>query len=366
MTSASIDSPTASAMPDADATDVALDVVRADPLCAETPARFLAAPITPAPSVYVRSNFALPSLDTTHTIDIGGAVRSPFTMSLPELAALPQRHVTVTIECAGNGRIGMEPVPPGEPWRFGAVSTTTWSGVSLRTLLERAGLAPDVVEILGVGADAGPRDDADGEVRFARSLPIADAMHPDTIVATHMAGAPLSVDHGAPTRLIVPGWYGMASVKWLARLEAITTPFTGYFQRQRYVYDIDGTVEPVRRSRVKSMITSPIDGGSCTRSVTVQGWAWSGAGAIARVELAVNDAPIWIEAALGTPASAYAWMPFEAELMLPDAPTATIWSRATDTSGNTQPQRIQWNRFGYGNNGIRGVVVAVTAEGRSE
>lgn len=334
--------------------------MRAEPLCAETPTRLLTAPITPAASVYVRSNFALPPLDATHVIEVGGAVRSPFVVSLAELAALPQRHVTVTMECAGNGRLGMDPVPTGEPWRFGAVSTTTWSGVSLRTLLERAGLERDVVEMLGIGADAGPRDDADGEVRFARSLPIADAMHPDTIVATHMAGEPLSVDHGAPTRLIVPGWYGMASVKWLARLEAITTPFTGYFQQQRYVYDVDGTVEPVRRARVKSMITSPIDGGSCARAVTVHGWAWSGAGAIARVELAVNEAPIWTEAALGTPVSAYAWTPFEAELILPDAATATIWSRATDTAGNTQPARIRWNRLGYGNNGVRGIAVLVT------
>lgn len=339
--------------------DSALDVVRAEPLCAETPARVLAAPITPAPSVYVRSNFALTPLDAAHRIDIGGAVHAPFSLAMHELADLPQRHVTVTMECAGNGRLGLDPVPSGEPWRFGAVSTTTWSGVSLRTLLERAGLAPGVVEILGVGADAGPRDDADGEVRFARALPIADAMHPDTIVATHMAGVPLSMDHGAPARLIVPGWYGMASVKWLTRLNAITTPFTGYFQQQRYVYDVDGAIEPVRRTRVKSMVTSPIDGGRCARAVLVQGWAWSGAGAIARVELAVNDAPIWIDAALGTPASAYAWTPFEAELVLPDAATATIRSRATDTAGNTQPERIQWNRFGYGNNGVREVMVTV-------
>jgi len=352
----SIDSPTSAPV----SVEAALDVVRAEPLCAETPVRFLTAAITPAPSVYVRSNFTLPRLGATHAIDIGGAVRAPFTVSSSELSAMPQRHVTVTMECAGNGRLGMDPVPPGEPWRFGAVSTTTWSGVSLRTLLERAGLEPAVVEILGLGADAGPRDDADGEVRFARALPIADAMHPDTIVATHMGGEPLSVDHGAPMRLIVPGWYGMASVKWLTRLDAITAPFTGYFQQQRYVYAVDDTVEPVRRARVKSMITSPIDGGVCGRAVTVQGWAWSGAGAIARVELSVNGAPIWIEAALGTPASAHAWMPFEAELMLPDAATATIRSRATDTAGNTQPDRSVWNRLGYGNNGVRGVVVVVT------
>lgn len=354
-------------MPDHIVPDSALVVVRAQPLCAETPTPLLSTPITPAPSVYVRSNFPLPPLDATHKIEIGGAVQSPFAISLPELAELPQRHVTVTLECAGNGRLGMDPVPVGEPWRFGAVSTTTWSGVSLRTLLERAGLAPDVVEILGHGADAGPHDGADGDVRFARALPIADAMHPDTIVATHMAGEPLTADHGAPARLIVPGWYGMASVKWLARLDAIMTPFTGYFQQQRYVYDVNGTMEPVRRSRVKSMITSPIEGAPCARAVTVQGWAWSGAGAIARVQLAVNDAPLWIDAALGTPASAYAWTPFEAELILPDAETATIWSRATDMAGNTQPERIQWNRLGYGNNGVRGVVVELgNGGGRSK
>lgn len=339
--------------------DHALHVVRAEPLCAETPAQWLSAPITPAPSVYVRSNFALPALNASHVIDIGGAVQLPFAISLTELAALPQRHVTFTMECAGNGRLGMDPVPTGEPWRYGAVSTTTWSGVSLRTLLERAGLATDVVEILGLGADAGPRDDATGEVRFARSLPIADAMHPDTIVATHMAGAPLSVDHGAPARLIVPGWFGMASVKWLARLDAITTPFTGYFQRQRYVFDVNGAIEPVRRARVKSMIASPQEGATCSRQLLVQGWAWSGAGAISRVELAVNDAPVWIEAALGTPASAYAWTPFEAELALPDTAQATIRSRATDAAGNTQPERIAWNRLGYGNNAIRAMAVSV-------
>ena len=337
----------------------ALDVVRAEPLCAETPAHLLLAPLTPAPSVYVRSNFALPALDSAHRIDIGGAVQSPFTVSLAELAALPQRHVTVTMECAGNGRLGMEPVPTGEPWRYGAVSTTTWSGVSLRTLLERAGLAADVVEILGTGADCGPHEHVQDNVVFARALPRVDALHPDTILATHMAGTPLTADHGAPVRLIVPGWYGMASVKWLARLDAITEPFAGYFQRQRYVFDVNGAIEPVRRARVKSMITSPIDGGSCARAVTVQGWAWSGAGAIARVELAVNDAPIWIAAALGTPLSPYAWTSFEAELMLPVATAVTIRSRATDVAGNTQPPQVEWNRLGYGNNAIRGIVVSL-------
>lgn len=342
-----------------DSTPAPLDVVRAEPLCAETPVAQLTVAMTPAASVYVRSNFVLPQLDASHCIAVRGAVDAPCMVSLSDLAAMTQRHVTVTMECAGNGRLGMDPVPPGEPWRFGAVSTTRWSGVPLRLLLDRAGVQAGAVEVVALGADAGPRDDADGEVRFVRSLPLADALHPDTIVATHMDGAPLTADHGAPVRLIVPGWYGMASVKWLAALEVATTPFTGYFQRQRYVYDVDGVIEPVRRARVKSMIATPHDGATCERRVLVQGWAWSGAGAIARVELAVNDAPVWIDAALGTPASAYAWTPFEAELVLPATETVHIRSRATDAAGHTQPERIVWNRHGYGNNAVRAIAVTV-------
>ncbi len=339
--------------------DSDLVVVRAEPLCAETPESQLALPITPPASVYVRSNFTLPELDGTHRIEVTGAIDAPFSMSTSELAAMPQRHVTVTLECAGNGRLGMDPVPTGEPWRYGAVSTTVWSGVPLRLLLERAGLHTNAVEVVAMGADAGPRDDADGDVQFARALPLADAMHPDTIVATHMAGEPLTIDHGAPVRLIVPGWYGMASVKWLTALEVVTTPYAGYFQRKRYVYDVNGEIEPVRRARVKSMITTPQHGTTCERALLVQGWAWSGSAAIDRVELAVNDAPVWIEAALGTPASAYAWTPFEAELALPDAAQVSIRSRATDAAGNTQPEHISWNRLGYGNNAIRAITVAV-------
>lgn len=337
-----------------------LDVVRAEPLCAETPAHQLTQPITPAPSVYVRSNFTLPVLGDAHRIQVTGAIASPFSISVAELHTMPQRQVTVTIECAGNGRLGMEPIPAGEPWRYGAVSTTVWSGVPLRLLLERAGVQANAVEVVATGADAGVRDDADGEVRFGRSMPLADAMHADTLVATHMAGVPLTLDHGAPVRLIVPGWYGMASVKWLSTLELVTTPYTGYFQRMRYVYDVDGSIEPVRHTRVKSMITAPQDGATCDRSLLVKGWAWSGTGAIDRVELAVNDAPVWIEAALGLPASAYAWTPFEAQLPLPDAGQVTIRSRATDAAGNQQPEQIVWNRLGYGNNAIRAISVSVS------
>jgi DMSO/TMAO reductase YedYZ molybdopterin-dependent catalytic subunit len=308
--------------------------------------------------VYVRSNFAAPTLDATHVLRVGGAVATPFELRLAELAALPQYEVLVTMECAGNWRVAMEPVPPGEPWAYGALSTTTWRGVRLADLLTRAGVAADAVEVLAVGADAGPREDAVGLVRFARSLPLAAALAPDTLVATHMDGAPLTADHGAPVRLIVPGWYGMASVKWLAALEVLTTPFTGYFQRERYVYDRDGEITPVTHALVKSMITAPTDGGACASSTLVTGWAWSGAGGITRVEVQVNDGA-WREAALGTPASRWAWTPFTYAATLPLG-RVTLRSRATDASGAVQPEQIVWNRLGYGNNAIRAFTVQVT------
>lgn len=334
-----------------------LVVVRPHPLCAETPMPLLAEPVTPPASVYVRSNFDTPPLDAAHRLAVGGAVATPYDLGLADLAALPQHEVLVTLECAGNWRLGMTPVPTGEPWEYGALSTTRWRGVPVRVLLERAGVDPAAVELLATGADAGARDDAEGLVRFQRSLPLAAALAPDTIVATHMDGVPLTPDHGAPVRLIVPGWYGMASVKWLARLEVVTTPFSGYFQRQRYVYDTPAGVVPVTLALVKSMIVSPTDGEVSGREVVVRGWAWSGAGAITAVAVQVNDGA-WQAADLGAPLSRWAWTPFSCAVALPAGPVR-LRSRATDATGAVQPEQLVWNRLGYGNNAIRAVTLRV-------
>lgn len=332
-----------------------LVVVRPHPLCAETPMPVLAEAVTPAASVYVRSNFDNPQLGPGHRLAVGGAVQTPFDIGLSELAAMPQHEVLVTMECAGNWRLGMDPVPTGEPWEYGALSTTRWRGVPLRALLYRAGVGIDAIEVLATGADVGPRDDADGPVRFQRSLPIDAAIAPDTLVATHMDGVPLTLDHGAPVRLIVPGWYGMASVKWLARLDVITTPFTGYFQTKRYVYHTPEGVVPVTHALVKSMIVSPGDGSTSAREVTVRGWAWSGAGSIRQVEVQVNDGA-WMRAEVGAPLSRWAWTPFSCAVSLPEGRVA-LRSRATDASGAVQPERIVWNALGYGNNAMRTITV---------
>lgn len=333
-----------------------LDVVRAHPLCAETPVSVLRHAITPPESVYVRSNFDTPLAHAAWTLSVNGAVKEGHSYSLHDLTLEPQHSVLVTMECAGNWRLGMTPVPEGEPWKYGAVSTTRWSGVSLARLLQRAGVSADALEVLAIGADAGPRSDEDGVVRFERALPIDVAMHRDTLVATHMDGEPLTADHGAPVRLIVPNWYGMASVKWLTALEVRTTPFAGYFQTKRYVYQTDRAVTPVSRALVKSMIVAPAPDTRCAHAVEIAGWAWSGHGAIVRVEVAING--VWHDAVLGTPDSPYAWVPFSLSATLSTGPV-DLRSRATDSSGATQPEAIEWNALGYGNNAVRTVRVNV-------
>ena len=336
-----------------------LEVIRVDPYNAETPERALTHATTPESNVYVRTNFGVPSLIGEHSIEVGGAVAHPFALSMSELASMPQHTVAATMECAGNDRLGMKPLPTGEPWQHGALSTVEWTGVSLLHVLARAGVRDDAVEILVTAADSGTRDDAVGEVRFARALPVRDAMRYETLLATIMNGAPLTPHHGAPVRLAVPGWYGMASVKWVTRIEAITEPFTGYFQRQRYVYELPSGVVPVDRMRVKSIITVPTNGERVGRAITVRGWAWSGNGPIRQVEVAVDGGESWENASLGVAASAYAWTPWHLELALPRDGRFVLRSRATDATSASQPDSIEWNRLGYGNNAVRHVTVEV-------
>ncbi len=341
-----------------------VEVIRQEPFNAETPAHALIAAVTPSASVYVRTNFAVPELDGTHRIRVDGAVASPFMLEARVLREMPQQTLLVTTECAGNDRLTMRPLPTGEPWSFGAVSTAEWRGVLLRDVLERADVDSDVQEIVVTGADSGVRDDAHGDdasrpVTFARSLPAADAMSGDALLATSMNGTPLTAAHGAPVRLVVPGWYGMASVKWVSAITAVREPFVGYFQQHRYVYDERDGISPVTRMRVKSIITSPTDAARCGRDLTVRGWAWSGSGGITRVQIGADGGDTWQDAVIGTPASRYAWTPFEAVVHAPCAGRFSLRSRATDATGATQPDVISWNRLGYGNNAVRTIVIDV-------
>ena len=160
----------------------------------------------------------------------------------------------------------------------------------------------------------------------------------------------------------MPAWYGMASVKWVARIEALREPFSGYYQRRRYIYDFDdgASPAPVREMRVKALIVTPGEGESVPRGrVRVQGRAWSGAGAVQRVEVALDGGEAWQEARLLQSPSPYAWQGWELELEVSEPGRHALRARATDASGETQPAAARWNKYGYGSNGVRPVVFDV-------
>ena len=337
-----------------------LDLVRLAPFNAETPAAALAHAVTPGSQTFVRSNFAVPTLaGESHRVAITGAVRRELEISVAELRSMRKscRDVAVTMECAGNSRLHLCPLPAGELWSNGAVSTSRWTGYPLRLLLESAEPEERTVAILVEGADSGATSGGSKTV-FARSLPIAEAMRDEVLLAFDLNGEPLTAAHGAPVRLIVPGWYGMASVKWVTRMSALSQPFQGYFQNQRYIYEEPGRpTTPVTRMRVKSIITSPVDGATIERgSMEVAGWAWSGNGRIVRVEVALDEGGGWRDAELHPPHSSHAWVRWTLRCE-PDQPGRHVLrSRATDAAGNSQPDTIAWNRLGYGNNAVRPVV----------
>jgi DMSO/TMAO reductase YedYZ molybdopterin-dependent catalytic subunit len=341
-----------------------LVVVKYSPFNAESPPAALSEDITPMAQFYVRSNFDVPALDpNAWRLRVDGAVNGAFEISLDDLRALPSRTLTATLECAGNSRTGLAPLPQGEPWGSGAVSTAGWRGVPVSSVLERADLRPEAVEVVFEGADGG-KVEGGQQTTFARSLPVERALHPDTLLVYEMNGAPLPPEHGGPMRLVVPGWYGMASVKWVVRIAAVEQPFAGYFQAQRYVFDVPGsaTREPLREMRVKSMITAPVSGSVLPLGPQiVSGFAWSGAGAIRSVEVSVEGAGEWRPARLAGASTPYAWRRWEFEWTPTRPGRHVLRSRATDEQGNIQPDAAQWNRLGYANNAIH--IVSVMVDG---
>ncbi|MHB8604658.1 MAG: sulfite oxidase [Thermoplasmatota archaeon] len=334
-------------------------VVEQDPFNASTPVAALASDVTPRGLHYVRNHFPIPAGRDAQRwrLAVGGAVARPLTLDLAALAALGEkRTLTVTLECAGNSRIRWTPAPPGTPWDDGAVSTARWSGVPLAAVLAAASPRGDAVEVLARGADRGTAGGR--EMAFERSLPIADALAGDALVAWEMNGEPLAAEHGAPLRLVVPRWYGVASVKWLVALELITRPFEGYYQRERYTYAGWRDARPVTNARVKSALVPP-QAARIGQPVMLLGRAWSGDGEIVRVELSTDGGQTWNDATLDAPPGPFAWRGFRARWTPARAGAHTLLARATDAKGNTQPLALAANTHGYGYNACVPVTVEV-------
>ncbi len=270
-------------------------------------------------------------------------------------------RVAVTLECAGNGRTGFKRAARGElRWGNGAVGTAVWTGVQLGRILERAGILEGANQVVVEGSDSGPEPGTKKTINFVRSLPLAKALDEDTIIALTMNSEPLSHRCGFPARLIVPGWYGMASVKWVKKIRVISgEPFRAFFNGKKYVYVTEKTEIPVTDIRVKSIVTSPMDKDVVQRGkpVVIFGKAWSGAGKIKHVEVSIGSH--WTKVQIEQTRGRYAWATWRTVWTPGKLDDVTISVRAVDEKGNAQPDEPELNRWQYGYNALHTICVRV-------
>ena len=263
--------------------------------------------------------------------------------------------MTVAMECAGNGRSSMKPKIKGTPWNLGAISQAEFTGTALHNVLDMVEISGGVREFLFTGGDRG-RVHTGETVNYVRSLPVDIGFHQDTMLVWGMNGAELTPAHGYPLRLVIPGWYGMASVKWLHEITAINQPYQGFFQSQEYVYVSDPKVldnTPVTNMRVRSLITTPENGAALSYgTIDLAGIAWSGEGQVEKVELSFDDGENWIDTDLQRAKSNYAFSNWTFQWQPDHLGNLSVISRATDSTGHTQPIESVWNKGGYGNNAV--------------
>jgi DMSO/TMAO reductase YedYZ molybdopterin-dependent catalytic subunit len=290
--------------------------------------------LTPPDQFFVVKHFNLPALNERDwTLEISGLVKQPMTLTLADLKARERQEVTFTIECSGN---------TGLPFLDGAVGNATWAGTPLAPLLEEAGVLDNGREVVFWGADAGEQTWRDVKIteRFARSMSLPDATSPDNLLAYEMNGAPLPPLHGFPARLIAPGWYGIANVKWLTRIEVRDARYQGNFMARDYVTireeTRDGetvwTFTSVGRARLKS---APAKVTKQDDTYQIMGAAWGAP--IAKVEVRIDDGE-WQPATLTEGAGEkFAWSFWTLDWGSPAAGEHAVTSRATAGDGAVQP-----------------------------
>jgi DMSO/TMAO reductase YedYZ molybdopterin-dependent catalytic subunit len=325
---------------------------------------------TPIGMHYVLIHFDVPQLDAaSYELVVDGRVRAPLALTLEDLRARPAVSMPVMMECAGSGRAHLAPRPVSAPWHDEAIGCAEWTGTPLRGVLEQAGLLDDAVEVLFTAHDRGI--DQGVEQDYQRSLPIDEALRDDVLLAYAMNGQPLPPSHGFPLRLLVPEWYGMASVKWLRSITAIAEPFEGVQQALLYRYrsseDDDGT--PVTRKRPRALMVPPGIPEFLSRTrhlgagpTRIEGRAWSGQHAISRVQFSADGGETWIDARVGEPNGRYGWSAWSCAWEPTKPGDYELCVRATDAAGNVQPldSAQAWNQGGYGVNAVQRVAVRVS------
>ena len=322
--------------------------------------------ITPTGMHYLLVHFDIPKTDARKwQLQIGGLVSRPLTLSLADIRRRAAVSQAVTMECAGNGRALLNPRPLSQPWLVEAVGTARWTGTPLKGLLEEAGIDNRAVDVVFTGADRGVQGE---EVQdYQRSLSVPEVMRDEVLLAYEMNGQPLEPQHGYPLRLLVPGWYGMTSVKWLSRIEVIGEPFQGYQMVNAYRYSVseDEVGEPVDLIRVRALMVPPGIPDFATRirlvkagDIQLSGRAWAGRRQVSSVDVSTDGGGSWSKARLGEPVDRYAWRPWSFSWHA--APGRyTLAVRASDSEGNTQPFDPVWTQQGMGNNMAQRVDVIV-------
>jgi DMSO/TMAO reductase YedYZ molybdopterin-dependent catalytic subunit len=341
------------------------------PLTGSVPAHEHDFDITPSDRMYIRNNLLTPDIDAgQHRLVVKGLVDKELSLSIDELKkSFPTVTLAGMLECAGSGRSNFDPKPSGTPWLgTGGMGCPKWTGVRLRDVLQAAGLKSSAVHVAGQGGDPGAVATA---APVIRSIPMRKAMDENTLIAWGMNDGPLPKVHGYPLRLVVPGWVGSASTKWLHTLTVLDAPFKGTYMNNSYVVPRHpvkpgekmptGTVS-TEAWPIKSMITHPAPNAVIKSGdrFTVRGKAWVGEGDVASVEVSIDEGKTWHRARLGR-GDRYAWKTFTMELRAKDPGYLTILARAWDDNGNTQPIVATWNPLGYFWNGIHRVGVVVAA-----
>jgi len=333
-------------------------IVRGEtPLNLEMPFEKLDGFLTPTESFYVRTHFPIPAIDRdAWWLHVEGAVRNSFAINYEQLLKFESRTIPVTLECAGNNRRFLDPQVKGVQWGLGAVGTAEWTGVPLSTLLDRAVVNSTAREVILEGADHGMLNDPKsppGELTFARSIPLEKALR-DVLLAYQMNGSDLPPPNGFPVRAIVPGWYAVASIKWLQRIIVTDQSFTGYYQTLDYAYwhrrNQIADLTPVAELQIKAEIARPAAGETVpvNSSVRVQGAAWTSEGDITKVELSTDGGASWTNATLVGESKPNAWRLWDFEWQTPAVPgKQTLIARATDSRGRTQPVHRDCDRGTY-------------------
>ncbi len=336
------------------------------PVNAETPLELLTDYLTPTELFFVRSHWIphTPNLKTWH-LTVDGEVEKPVHFTLAELKKLPYVESTCVLQCAGNGRGLQNPPVPGVQWRYGAVGNARWGGVRVKDVLAKAGLKSTAKHLHTFGSDEPP-----GTVPpFHRSVEMEKILD-DAVLAWEMNGGPLIAEHGAPLRLVVPGWAGDHWMKWLVHLSAQPEPQKGFYMETAYRYPNHpgapgvtfkpDEMSPVTDLFVKSNITTAPSRVKTGTEQLIRGFAFSGAPDIAKVEISDDDGATWREAKLDARHDAHAWRLWSYRWRPSKAGRVRLVARATDSRGSVQPRETVWNQSGYLFNGWHMVEIEVT------